>query len=329
MLFFFSLAAVTAVIFVNGWTDAPNAVASAVGARSMTPQRAVMTAAVFNLFGAVSGCFIGGGVARAVYSIADFEGTDALTALTAGMTAVALWAVVAWYFGIPTSESHAMLAGVGGAAVALGGSGALNVHEWGRVGIGLLLSTVPAFLAGNFIFLLAARLCRKRERGAVMPLFIWGQKLGAASGAYLHGLQDGQKFMGIMMLCMSLGRGIEYDRIPIPLAVFSAVVMALGTAMGGSRIIKKVAMDMVKLDAPRGFCADVSASAVLLVCTILGLPVSTTHAKTCAVMGAGGACRRGALDYASVRDMVAAWIITFPLCFVLGFSAAKLLLMIE
>lgn len=328
MLYYFSLAAVTAVIFVNGWTDAPNAVASAVGARSMTPRSAVATAAIFNLFGALSGCFVGGGVARAVYSIADFEGVRGLTALTAGMLAVTLWAVTAWYFGIPTSESHAMLSGIGGAAVALGGTEALNVEEWGRVAIGLLVSTLPAFLAGYFVFWLTAKICRKRRRGEVMPWFVCGQRLGAVSGAYLHGLQDGQKFMGIMMLCATLGRGVETEELPVGVAIFCAGIMALGTAMGGSRIIKKVAMDMVKLDAPRGFCADISASAVLFLCTLLGLPVSTTHAKTCAVMGAGKACRRGGLEWGAVREMAAAWVITFPLCFVLGFCAAKLLLMI-
>lgn len=326
MLYYFSLAAVTAVIFVNGWTDAPNAVAAAVGARSMTPRSAVITAALFNLFGAVSGCFVGGGVARAVYGIANFEGDHGLTALTSGMVAVTLWAVVAWYFGIPTSESHAMLSGVGGAAVALGGGEALNIGEWGRVGVGLLVSTLPAFIAGYFVFWLITMLCRKKQRTEVMPLFVYGQRLGAVSGAYLHGLQDGQKFMGIMMLCMSLGRGVKCDELPIWTAAFCALVMAAGTAMGGSRIIKKVAMDMVRLDAPRGFSADLSASVVLLVCTLLGLPVSTTHAKTCAVMGAGSACRHGGLDLGAARDMALAWGITFPLCFGLGWIAAKLLL---
>jgi PiT family inorganic phosphate transporter len=244
------------------------------------------------------------------------------------MLAVTLWAVTAWYFGIPTSESHAMLSGIGGAAVALGGVGALNAAEWGRVAVGLLVSTLPAFLSGYFVFRLTAVICRRQRRGDVMPFFVFGQKIGAASSAYLHGLQDGQKFMGIMMLCVSLGRGVEWERPPLGVAMLCAAVMAFGTAMGGSRIIKKVAMDMVSLDAARGFCADVSASAILLICTLLGLPVSTTHAKTCAVMGAGRACRRGGLDRSAVREMVAAWLITFPLCFALGFGAVKLLLII-
>ena len=128
-----------------------------------------------------------------------------------------------------------------------------------------------------------------------------------------------------MMLCITLGSGVERSELTLGMAIFCALVMSLGTAMGGARIIKKVAMDMVRLDAPRGFCADISASAVLFFCTLMGLPVSTTHAKTCALMGAGRACRKGGLNYGAVREMAMAWVITFPLCFVLGYLSAGLM----
>ncbi len=325
MLYYFTLAALTALIFVNGWTDAPNAVAACIGSRSMKPGGAVALAAVCNLFGALTAALSGGGVARSVYSIADFgRGEDALLALFAGMVAVSVWAVAAWYFGIPTSESHALLAGLAWAAASLHGAASINREGWGRVALGLLLSTFPVYLLGRAAYAALALLFRKTDRRRSIPFFVFAQRAGAASGAYLHGLQDGQKFMAIIMLCVSLSGGEWEGAIPPPAALFTALAMALGTAAGGTRIIKKVALHMVKLDAPRGVAADLASSLCLALCTIAGLPVSTTHAKTCAVMGAGSAGRRGGLNHRDVRDMIVAWFLTFPVCFLLGWGAAWL-----
>lgn len=319
-------AVLCAVIFVNGWTDAPNAVAACVGSRSMRPAGAVLLAAICNLAGGMTLSLTGGRVARSVYSIAGFgEGIEGLTALLAGLSAVALWATLAWYFGIPTSESHALLAGISGAAVAASGTAALNLAEWGRVALGILLSTLPAFLLARLGFSVIAFFCRGHDRRALMPFFVSSQRAGAAAGAYLHGLQDGQKFMGIMLLCRVLGGG-RWDggTIPLAVALLCSTLMAAGTALGGSRIIKRVALDMVSLDPPRGYAADLSSSLCLALATAAGLPVSTTHAKTCAVMGAGSALRRGGLDLRAVRDMFVAWGLTFPVCFAMGWGAARL-----
>lgn len=324
MLDYLTYTAVGAVIFVNGWTDAPNAVASAVGSRSMKPGSAVALAAVCNLAGAMTVSLTGGRVARSVYSIAEFGGGESgLRPLFAGLLAVVLWAALAWYFGIPTSESHALLAGISGAAAAAGGGAGVSGDEWLKVAVGILVSTLPAYFLSGAVFALTALFLRTAQRREVMPFFVFAQRAGAGAGAYLHGLQDGQKFMGIIMLVGVL-RGGGWDGVFIPpgVALYSALLMALGTAMGGSRIIKRVALDMVSLDAPRGFAADVASSLCLAFATAAGLPVSTTHAKTCAVMGAGSALRRGGLDLRSVRDMVSAWALTFPACFLLGYAAA-------
>jgi PiT family inorganic phosphate transporter len=326
MIYYMTLAALVAVIFVNGWTDAPNAIATSVGSRSIKPGAAVAMAALFNLAGALSVSIAGGRVAHLVFEIARFgEGAGALRALFAGLVAVAAWAVLAWYFGIPTSESHALLAGLAGAAASVTGAASFNATQWGRVALGLVLTTLPAFILGRAVFALITLACRRRNRREVTPLFVAAQRFGAAAGAYLHGLQDGQKFMGAVMICVRLAGGAwEGERIPIRVAFFCAAFMAAGTALGGSRIIKRVALDMVRLDAPRGFAADLSAVLCLAACTALGLPVSTTHAKTCAVMGAGSAKHRGGLELRSVRDIVMAWLLTFPACFVLGWGAAEI-----
>lgn len=326
-MIWFALAAVSAVIFVNGWTDAPNAVAACVGSRSMTAGRAVLMAAVFDLAGALIALPLGAGVAESVYYIADF-GRDGLPALCAGMCAVVTWAVAAWWFGIPTSESHALIAALSGAAIARGGIGALDLHGWGGVCLGLALSTFPAFLLARCGVRWIFRLFRRADRPQVLPYFVRAQQIGAAVGALLHGLQDGQKFMGIIALILALERGGTVDagfRLPVGVVLYCALLMALGTALGGRRIIKRVALDMVSLDPPRGVAADIASAICLGGCTLAGLPVSTTHARTCAVLGAGRASGRGREE---VRGLLAAWGLTFPGCAALGYGFTRLLMLI-
>lgn len=340
---YFALAAVSAVIFVNGWTDAPNAVAACVGSRSLTAERAVAMAAIFDLVGALLALPLGAGVAESVYYIADF-GRDGMPALCAGMCAVVAWAVAAWWFGIPTSESHALIAALSGAAVARGGLDALNSRGWGGVCLGLALSTLPAFLLGRVGSSVIRTLFRRANRPRVMPHFVRAQRLGAATGALLHGLQDGQKFMGIIALILALDRGITAGGIlssrvgatagaapddgltlPVGVAIYCALLMSAGTALGGRRIIKRIAFDMVSLDPPRGVAADIASAVCLGGCTLAGLPVSTTHARTCAVLGAGRADRRG---WRKVSGLLAAWGLTFPACGALGYGFTRLIMLL-
>lgn len=328
-MLYFALAAISAVIFVNGWTDAPNAVAACVGSRSMTAGRAVLLAAAFDLVGALLALPLGGRVAESVYYIADLgRGSGGMLAMCAGMCAVVVWAVSAWWFGIPTSESHALLAALSGAAVARGGAAALDADGWGGVALGLLLSTLPAFLLGRLGHALLSHLCRRADRPRIMPRFIRAQQLGAALGALLHGLQDGQKFMGIIALTLVIGQGREAGpdfKLPAVVVIYCALLMSLGTVLGGRRIIKRVALDMVALDPPRGVAADLASVVCLGSCTLAGLPVSTTHARTCAVLGAGRAVGRGRGE---ARGLFAAWGLTFPACGLLGYGFTRLFMVI-
>lgn len=331
-MLYFALAAVSAVIFVNGWTDAPNAVAAAVGSGSIKAGRAVTLAAVFNFIGVLAVIPFGGGVARTVASIADFgKGDGALGVLGIGMCAVTLWAVSAWYFGIPTSESHALVSAVSGAAAAFRGRASFDADEWGRVALGLLLSTLPAFLLGIAAYHAVRVVVINANRHRIISRLVCLQRFGAAAGALFHGLQDGQKFMGIIILCFVLREGGELpERLDIPFAVvlYCAVLMAGGTALGGGRIIRKIAFDMVSLDPPRGVAADISSSVCLVICTAAGLPVSTTHTRTCAVMGAGAGGQSGHIDKSVVRELLAAWGLTFPACFALGWLFSKIFIAI-
>ncbi len=240
-----------------------------------------------------------------------------------------LWAVAAWYFGIPTSESHALIAGLSGAAIALhGGLGGINGAEWVKVLYGLALSTFLGFAFGWAAAKLTALLCRGMDRRKTTRFFRGAQIGGAAAMAFMHGAQDGQKFMGVFMLGVFLASGngdAAQFTLPLWLMILCSLVMAVGTSVGGYRIIKAVGMDMVKLEKYQGFAADLAASACLLVSFFTGgIPVSTTHTKTTAIMGVGAAKRLSAVKWSVVKEMVLTWVLTFPGCGLIGFLMAWL-----
>lgn len=320
------------VIMVNGWTDAPNAIATVVSTRSMSPRSAVFMAAVFNFLGVLFMTMINSTVAETIYNMADFGGDPrgALVALCAGLFAIVLWATAAWWFGIPTSESHALIAGISGAAIALqGGIGGINPAEWVKVLYGLVLSLAMGFVLSWIIVKGIESLFRGIDRRTANILFKNAQIAGGAGMAFMHGAQDGQKFMGVFMLGMFLAQGdanVTNFVIPLWLIIVCSAVMALGTSIGGYRIIKAVGMDMVKLSTYQGFSADLAAAVSLLLASVLGLPVSTTHTKTTAIMGVGAAKRISAVNWGIVREMSAAWILTFPGCGLIGYLMAFLFL---
>ncbi len=318
------------VIFVNGWTDAPNAIATCVATRCLPPRAAVGMAAACNLLGVLVMTGVTAGVAQTVFGIADFGGDrhKAQIALCAAMAAIVLWAAAAWRFGIPTSESHALVAGVSGAAVAQACSfGALNASAWGKVLWGLLLSAALGFASGFCTAKTIARLFRRVRYARAQRFFRAGQIFGGAAMAFMHGAQDGQKFIGIFLLGVSLAGGsADFGSVPVWLMALCAAVMGLGTSLGGYRIIKSVGMDMVRLQKYEGFSADLAGAFCLMLSTLTGLPVSTTHTKTTAVMGVGAAKRLRSVRWSVARDMALAWALTFPGCGIVGFAAAKLLL---
>jgi inorganic phosphate transporter, PiT family len=318
------------VILVNGWTDAPNAIATCVSTRAMRVRPAIIMAAVFNLFGVIAMTLVNQKVAETIYNMVDFRGNvdDALVALCAAMTAIVLWATAAWGFGIPTSESHALIAGLSGAAIALqGGLSGINGSQWIKVLYGLGLSTVLGFGLGFVVVKLVELFCRGMNYQKSSKSFGKAQIMSAAGMAFMHGAQDGQKFIGVFLLGMFLAKGQAQTGdviIPIWLMIICAAVMGIGTSIGGYRIIKSVGMDMVKLKKYQGFSADLAGGICLFVSSISGLPVSTTHTKTTAIMGVGAARNIRGLNLGVVREMVTAWVLTFPCCGLLGYLFAKL-----
>lgn len=317
------------VIMVNGWTDAPNAIATCVSTRSLHPKIAILMAAVFNFLGVFVMTLLNATVAQTIYKMVDFGGDthEAIIALCAALFAIVTWATAAWKFGIPTSESHALIAGLSGAAIALhNGLGGINGSEWIKVFYGLLLSTVLGFVMGWITAALTALICKRKDRRRTTKFFQGAQIGGAAAMAFMHGAQDGQKFMGVFMLGMFLAKGQNAENfvIPIWLMVLCSVVMGLGTSIGGYRIIKAVGMDMVKLEKYQGFSADAAAAGCLLLSSLTGIPVSTTHTKTTAIMGVGAQRRVSSVNWGVVKEMVLTWVLTFPGCGLIGFLMAKL-----
>ena len=322
------------VIFVNGWTDAPNAIATCVSTRSMSPRAAILMAAVFNFLGVLVMTLINNTVAQTIYNMVDFGGDshEALVALCAALFAIVTWAVAAWYFGIPTSESHALIAGLSGAAIALhGGLAGINGGEWIKVVYGLLLSTLMGFGFGWITVKVTELICRRMDRRKTTGFFRGAQIASGAAMAFMHGAQDGQKFMGVFLLGVFLANGQAQTTsftLPLWLMILCSVTMAVGTSIGGYRIIKAVGMDMVKLEKYQGFSADLGAAACLLVSSVSGIPVSTTHTKTTAIMGVGAAKRLSSVNWSVVKEMVLTWVLTFPGCGVIGFLMAWLFMRI-
>jgi PiT family inorganic phosphate transporter len=322
------------VILVNGWTDAPNAIATCISTRAIKPKPAIIMAAVMNFFGVLVMTMLNSKIAMTIYNMVDFGGNsrEASVALCAALFAIVVWATAAWKFGIPTSESHALIAGLSGAAIALHSSlSGINGSEWIKVIYGLVLSTFLGFGSGFVLTKITEFLCRNVERKKTAGFFKNAQIFGGASMAFMHGAQDGQKFMSVFLLGIFLAGGqnnVNNFVIPVWLMVLCSLVMGLGTSIGGYRIIKSVGMDMVKLQPHQGFSADLAAAGCLLLSSVTGMPVSTTHTKTTAIMGVGASMRLSAVDWSIVKDMVLTWVLTFPGCGLMGFLMVKLFMVI-
>ena len=314
------------VIFVNGWTDAPNAIASCVATRVLSVKSAVVLAAVFNFLGLILSVSINRRVTDTVFSMVDF-GADpkiSVLALCAALFAIVLWAVSAWWFGIPTSESHALIAGITGGAFALKGSSGIRFSVWSRVLSGLVLSVSMGFLLGYLLSVFLCRLACKRKRDSAQRRFGRWQIFGSAVNAFLHGAQDGQKFIGVLLLSVASFRGTSVETIPLWMILLCSAVLSLGTALGGGRIIRTVGVKMVRPERYQGVASDGATAISLTFCTLFGLPVSTTHVKTSAVMGAGATRSLRSVNWGIVGQMLLAWIFTFPGCGLLGYGMAKL-----
>lgn len=324
------------VVFVNGWTDAPNAIATCIGTRSLKVRPAIMMSAVCNFFGVLVMTVLNSKVAETITKMVRFgDGSNpaadakvAMVALCAALLSIVIYSVAASMFGIPTSESHSLIAGLTGAAVAVRGFEGIVMEEWIKVLKGIVLSVGLGLGLGYLVCKIVVVICRKKDRRKTNKFFQSAQIAGAAAMSFMHGAQDGQKFIGVLLLGVTFCQGktgLGSDVvIPVWLMILCSVVMGVGTSVGGEKIIKSVGMDMVKMEKFQGFSADFAGALCLLFANVFGFPVSTTHTKTCAIMGAGAVKRLSAINLGVVKNMVLTWIFTFPGCGLISYVMAKI-----
>jgi inorganic phosphate transporter, PiT family len=312
--------------FANGWTDAPNSIATVVSTRVLRPLPAVLMAGVLNLTGAL---VVGTAVAKTIAEGIVDPSIVSLETVAAAVLAASLWAMSAQYFGLPSSESHALVAGLIGAGFASGGLKALESSGTSASLIGLVTSPLGGFLVGFLLMVIIYRVFVRVRRATVSKIFGRAQVLSAAFMAFSHGTNDAQKTMGIIALTIALdraGTAGEVGELTIApwIIVSAAIVMGLGTMVGGWRVVRTMGMRMTHLEPVQGFAAETGAASVITVAAHFGIPVSTTHAIGSAIMGVGATKRFSAVRWGVAGQVVAAWILTWPSCAVLGFALQKL-----
>ncbi len=317
------LGLILAAEFVNGWTDSPNAIATVVSTRVLSPYQALIMATVLNALGAMSGTAVAATIGK------DIVRPDTINMMTVGaaMVGIIFWSTLAWYYGMPTSESHALIAGLTGAALATAGPESLVPAGWNKVLIGLLFSTFLGFFGGLLLMALLYRILAHRRPGTVRKLFGRLQILSAAFMAFSHGSNDGQKFIGVFTLSLLLGGIIPEFKVPFWVIILCAATMGVGTAVGGWRIVKTMGLKLTKLEPVHGFAAETAAALTIELATRLGIPLSTTHTINTSIIGVGATRRLSAVRWGVTLEIVTAWILTFPICGVIGWLATKLFMM--
>jgi PiT family inorganic phosphate transporter len=278
-------------------------------------------AAVLNAAGAFAGtavaATIGKGILRA-------EAIDIET-VGAAMLGIVVWSTAAWYYGLPTSESHALIAGLTGAGLAVAGPDVLLWEGWRKVLIGLAFSTFLGFLGALLLMTLISWLFRGSHPGRVRRLFGRLQVFSAALMAFSHGSNDGQKFIGVFTLALVLGGVLPEFAVPAWVILLCAATMGVGTAVGGWRIIRTMGIRLTKLEPVQGFAAETAAGLTIQGAALFGIPLSTTHTISTAIMGVGASRRFSAVRWGVAGNIVLAWILTFPVCGVIAYVTALLL----
>jgi PiT family inorganic phosphate transporter len=309
-------AGVLAVIFfamafnyTNGFHDAANAIATSVSTRALTPRVALVLAAVGNLGGSFLGAKVAGTVGKGIVKLPP--GRESLAVVVGGLLGAIAWNLLTWYFGIPSSSSHALVGGLVGATMAASGH-VLWAGVVEKVLIPMVISPFVGLVLGYVVMLAVLWIFRNGNSGTLNRGFRHAQTVSAAAMAFGHGMQDAAKTMGIVVLGLVVGGYQTSYHIPWWVYWLTAAVLALGTYSGGWRIIRTLGRRVIHLGPPQGFAAEASASAVLYVAAFNGLPISTTHTITSAILGVGATKGVSAVRWGVAGNIVMAWILTFP-----------------
>lgn len=309
--------------FVNGWTDAPNAIATVVATRVLSPRTAVVLATILNVVGAFAGTAVAETIGKGIVS----PDVISLPIVAAAMIAIISWSTFAWRYGLPTSESHALISGLAGAGLAAAGPSALLLDGWTKVGTGLLFSTFLGFGLAYSVFTAIAWLFAKVPISRVRRTFGKLQILSAAFMAFGHGNNDGQKFIGAFSLALFLGGVTDSFVVPRWVILLCAMVMGIGTSTGGWRIMKTMGMRLAKLEPQHGFAAETAAGIAIELASRTGIPLSTTHTINTSIIGVGSAQRRRGVRWSVAQQIVMAWVLTFPICGIISYVVTKIFLL--
>jgi len=296
--------------YTNGFHDAANAIATSVSTRALTPRVALAMAAVANLFGA----FFGSKVAATIGSgiIEQPEGVDGLWLVAAALIGAIGWNLLTWWFGLPSSSSHALIGGLGGAALVAGVAVKWAVI-WEKVIIPMIASPIIGLVVGYLFMTAIFWIFRNANPGRVTRGFRLAQTASAAAMAFGHGLQDAAKTAGVVLLALNIAGYHNSTTVPIWVLVMSALVISAGTYAGGWRIMRTLGRRIIDLTPPQGFAAETTAASILYVAGLaLGAPISTTHTITSAIMGVGATKRLSAVRWGVAGNIVGAWVLTFP-----------------
>ena len=310
--------------FTNGAHDCANAIATVVSTKVVTPRFAVGAAALLNLGGALLGTEVAKTLGSGIVLPHVVEGSHVL--VLAALVGAIAWNCITWYYGIPSSSSHALIGGLIGAAVADEGFGALNVSGIvDKVLIPLVGSPLAGYIAGFLIMWLIYWIFGHVHRSKVNWTFRHLQLVSAGFMATSHGLNDAQKTMGIVTLALVIFGEIDSVEVPLWVKLACAGAMALGTAVGGWKIVKTMGHRIFKLEPVHGFAAESSAALVITGASLLGAPVSTTHTISACIFGVGSTKRLSAVRWNVAGSLLVAWTLTLPAAGIVGFSSYKLL----
>ncbi|MBP3966268.1 MULTISPECIES: inorganic phosphate transporter [Paenibacillus] len=303
--------------FINGFHDTANAIATTVSTRALSPRMAIILASLMNFIGAIMFTGVAKTIGGKIANPATLDhGVQVVVATLIGAIA---WNLVTWWFGIPSSSSHALIGSLTGAVVSSAGLDAINGSGFIDILKALILSPLIAFAGGFIVMWILKQIFAKSNPHHVNKVFRSSQILTAAFQSFTHGTNDAQKAMGIITFALvTAGIQDNTDHIPLWVKISAATAMALGTSIGGWKIIKTMGTKIFKIEPINGFAADITSATVILTATMTHLPVSTTHVITSSILGVGSAKRFSAVKWDLAGRIIISWIITIPITMILA-----------
>lgn len=320
-IFVFTFLVIIMLILTNAITDAPNAISTIVGTKTMKFKNAAYLSAAFNFLGTFIISFINISVANCISSMVKFEnGTNAIIGLAIAMLSVVIFAQIAMKFGIPTSETHALISGITGSSIAIYGINSINWKEWKNIIIGLIWSVIGTYIITKIIVIILKNKLNQKENKKIKKYQIYG----CCAMSFIHGAQDGQKFIGILILFFSIIKIVDKSQ-HIWIIIFVSSLMAIGVSIGGKKIVENIGSNIVKINNKQGLLTDISTSLTVFIASMTGLPVSTTHAKTISILTVANSYKLDT-NKKEIKNIIKTWICTFPICGLISYIITKIIL---